>query len=40
MICFEADYRERVVNEYMDFEPLLQESARVLLEAFTWPGFL
>ena len=32
---FEADYRERIVKEYIDFEPLLEESARVILEAFT-----
>jgi len=31
---FEADYRERIVKEYIDFEPLLKESARVILEAF------
>ena len=32
---FEADYRERIVKEYIDFKPLLEESAHVILEAFT-----
>jgi len=31
---FEADYRERIVKEYIDFEPLLQESAHAILETF------
>jgi len=34
MTLFEADYRERIVKEYIDFEPLLEESGCVILEAF------
>ncbi len=29
---FSADYKERVIKEYIDFKPLLEEQDKILLE--------